>query len=101
MASRSEKQFEKAFVEKLKAFPGAHVIPKTHPYGVKGILDRYACINGHFVGLEFKKHEKAKRDPIQEWEVAKIRDSGGTAFFVYPENEGSVLARLRELSKSP
>jgi Holliday junction resolvase len=49
--------------------------------GKKGVPDILACIHGVFVGLEVKT-EKGKATPLQNFNLAKIRDCGGKAAIV-------------------
>lgn len=48
-----------------------------------GIPDILACINGHFVGIELKT-ETGRTTKLQEHHLAKINESGGTAFVLRP-----------------
>jgi hypothetical protein len=97
MASQTEKPLEKKFRLMVEKTEGMHMIPKSHPMGVKGILDRYVCVNGHFVGLEFKASKVAHRDPMQEYEVKAIKKAGGYAAFVYPENYQEIFNDLLKM----
>lgn len=48
-----------------------------------GIPDILACVNGHFVGIELKT-AKGRTTKLQEYNLAKINESGGTAFVLRP-----------------
>ena len=65
---------------------------------IRGTPDRYGCINGHFVALEGKRDEKAKRSSLQVYNVNKIRWAGGFADFIYPQNFDKVYDELVKLS---
>lgn len=48
-----------------------------------GIPDILACVNGHFVGIELKT-ETGRTTHLQVYNLAKINESGGTAFVLRP-----------------
>ena len=56
-------------------------------------------VNRRFVALEFKKSRKDKPTKMQEYKLRKIREAGGIAIVVYPENWGMVYNYLLNLSK--
>ena len=64
---------------------------------IRGTPDRLLCVNGFFVGLELKIDEKAKRAPLQVYEIEAIKMSGGYATFVSPENLEEVLFKIERL----
>ena len=56
----------------------------------RGIPDVILSLTGHFLTLEFKKSvtELSKpRTKMQNYVASLIEKSGGTALFIYPENE--------------
>ena len=48
-----------------------------------GVPDILACVNGHFVGIELKT-ETGRTSKLQEYNLAKIRQSGGQALVLRP-----------------
>ena len=79
---------EKTFENQLKQFlkdNGAWFV-KTWSNGIqrKGIPDIIACVNGYFVGIELKA-ENGKPSELQKWNIDKIRESGGIAIVLYPD----------------
>lgn len=57
------------------------------------------CRNGKFFGLEVKRSEaearkKTGRTVLQRHVLQKIRDAGGFAEFIYPENQDDVIENL-------
>ena len=97
LRKQKEKSFERRVVSKLEKWEGVLALPKSHPMGVKGILDRIFCVRGVLVSLEFKRSKSAKRDAMQKYYVKAINDAGGFAAFIYPENEEEVLASIKEI----
>lgn len=79
---------EKAFENKVKAFlneQGCWVL-KTWSNGVQrsGVPDLLVCCNGYFVGVELKA-PNGKPSELQLWNVDKIREAGGIAIVLYPD----------------
>lgn len=61
---------------------------------VRGIPDRIGCINGKFFALELKVSVKSKRAKLQKYILNKIKQAGGFAEFVYPDNLQETLEKL-------
>lgn len=61
-------------------------------YGSSGVPDFLACHEGHFIGIEAKAG-KGKTTALQEDNMRRIRESGGTTIVVNEEN----LTELEEL----
>ena len=61
-------------------------------YGSSGVPDFLACHEGHFIGIEAKAG-KGKTTALQEDNLKRIRDSGGTTL-VINENNINELAQL-------
>lgn len=79
---------EKAFEEKVKKFlkeQGCWVL-KTWSNGVQrsGVPDLLVCYNGYFLGIELKA-ETGKPSELQLWNIEKIREAGGIAIVLYPD----------------
>lgn len=78
---------EKAFENKVKAFLKQNNCwnLKTWSNGVQrsGVPDILACCNGYFLGIELKA-SNGKPSKLQLWNVKKIRESGGFAIVLYP-----------------
>lgn len=87
---------EKAFENKVKDFlkqKNCWVL-KTWSNGVQrsGIPDLLVCCNGCFLGIELKA-QNGKPSELQLWNVKKIRESGGIAIVLYPNQ----FDRFKEL----
>lgn len=50
-----------------------------------GIPDILACVNGHFVAIEVKA-QNGKPSDLQLYNVKKIREAGGVAIILYPDD---------------
>lgn len=79
---------EKRFEEKVKAFlkeQGCWIL-KTWSNGVQrsGVPDLLICCNGYFLGVELKA-ENGKPSELQLWNIDKIREAGGIAIVLYPD----------------
>lgn len=61
-------------------------------YGSSGVPDFLACHEGHFIGIEAKAG-KGKPTALQEDNMRRIRESGGTTLVVNENN----LNELEEL----
>lgn len=78
-----EKQFEnqvKAFLKDRDCW-----VLKTWSNGIQreGVPDLLVCCNGFFVGVELK-NETGKPSALQLWNIDKIREAGGIAIVLYP-----------------
>ncbi|BBK61877.1 hypothetical protein A9CBEGH2_08170 [Amedibacterium intestinale] len=93
----SEKNFEKRVKEFLKQ-QNCWVL-KTWSNGVQrsGVPDLLVCCNGVFLGIELKA-QKGKPSELQLWNVKKIRESGGVAIVLYP-NQFEEFKNIIELLK--
>lgn len=79
---------EKNFENKVKAFlkeQGCWFL-KTWSNGVQrsGVPDLLVCCNGYFMGIELKA-PNGKPSELQLWNVQKIREAGGIAIVLYPD----------------
>ena len=79
---------EKNFENKVKAFlkeKGCWVL-KTWSNGVQrsGVPDLLVCCNGYFLGVELKA-PNGKPSDLQRWNIDKIREAGGIAIVLYPD----------------
>lgn len=79
---------EKQFENKVKAFlkeKGCWIL-KTWSNGIQreGVPDLLICCNGLFVGIELK-NETGKPSKLQLYEIKQIRESGGVALVLCPD----------------
>lgn len=76
----------KAAVKKMLETSNVYFFfPSANGYGHAGIPDIIAAKNGHFFGIECKAG-KGKTTALQERELQKIRDAGGTALVIREDN---------------
>ena len=58
------------------------------------------CVAGKFGALEVKRSAKEKTEgTLQEYNINKIKDAGGYARFVYPENFEKIKTELIKLAE--
>ena len=65
-----------------------------------GVPDILACVNGRFVGIEVKATNGHPSD-LQLWNRDKIRDAGGIAIIIYPEQWDDFVDLINELVVDP
>ena len=72
--------------KKMLEVSGAYFfMPFQAGAGRAGIPDIVACYKGHMLGVECKAG-KGKTTALQERELQKIRDAGGTALVIREDN---------------
>lgn len=84
----------KEAVKKLLA--ASHVYffsPATAGYGTSGVPDIVCCVQGYFLGIECKAGNN-QPTALQERELQRIRDAGGTAMVVNEANIDTLAAWL-------
>jgi hypothetical protein len=101
-------QFETRFKKKVKAL--LLKLPDSwwliaQMLALVGIPDIIGVVNGRFVALELKKNRKEAekthgRVRLQGHILMLIRNAGGYAEFVYPENWDAIHADLSRLSEA-
>lgn len=93
---------EAQFQSKVIKFLSDH-----HIYNVKvwgggyqraGIPDILACVNGHFVAIELKT-EVGRTSKLQDHNITRIRESGGTAIVLRPSGFERFKEWIREEMK--
>lgn len=97
MAKQPETILKERVLADLKKLPKTYA-RKIQQVAIVGTPDIFACINGYFVALELKRNEKQKPEPIQEYELTKIKEAGGVALVVTPLNWSGVFAGLQRLA---
>lgn len=94
-----EKRFEMQIREFLKEH-GCWVVKYFgNSFSQNGVPDLLCCVNGRFVAIEVKA-DNGKPTKLQEVTVRKIKDAGGIAMILYPEQfesfKGLILSLLRK-----
>ena len=85
MAATPESRVKKQCVLLLNAHGVYYFFPVASGYGRVGIPDIIACCDGHFLGIECKAG-KNKPTALQEAEMLKIRNAGGTTLVINEDN---------------
>ena len=81
------------FLKTLRIF-----VDSIQQVSIRGTPDYYLCIQGRFVALEIK-WTGGRLSKLQIYRLGCIRDSGGIAICVTPENWGEVKTLLTDLQR--
>jgi Holliday junction resolvase len=92
MAMTPEAKVKKQIRKILDTTRTYYAMPIGTGYGSSGVPDFLACHDGHFVGIEAKAG-KGKTTALQEDNLQRIRDSGGSTLVINESN----LNELEEL----
>lgn len=100
---QKESQFERKFLNRIRRLKNVYVPPKTSPGSIHGIPDRFCCVNGRFVSLEFKRSlkdalAKSPRHSLQSYTLEDISYAGGYARVVYPENSQLIYEQIKGIA---
>ena len=92
---------EKSFENKVKKFlenEGCYFVKYWGggQFTKAGIPDLLICCNGHFLGVELKA-PKGKPSELQLWNIKKIKEAGGVAMVLYPDQFDSFKELIHEL----
>ena len=80
-----EAKVKKKVVDVIKKNGAYYFFPATGGYGRSGVPDIVCCYRGQFVGIECKAGNN-KPTPLQEAEMAKIRQAQGHTLVVNEDN---------------
>lgn len=84
----------KAKVKKVLTEAGVwYALPLGSTFGKRGVPDFVACCDGRFLSIETKAG-KGKTTALQEYEMQRIRNAGGTAIVVDDSNVSSLAEWL-------
>ena len=84
MAMTPEGRVKKKVVDILKAAGAYYFFPATGGYGRSGVPDIIVCFKGRFIGIECKAGDNTPT-ALQQRELMRILDAGGSAFVVNEE----------------
>jgi hypothetical protein len=103
MAKQRETSFKEKAMARLKTLPNSWWV-KVQMLAVCGIPDILGCVNGHFFALELKADAetlRANRDggKLQDYVLGKIRNAGGFAAKVCPEDFEDAFAYIERVAK--
>lgn len=93
--TKLERDYQSYLIKKLKTlFPGSLILKNDSGY-LQGILDLTIFIEDWYGMLEVKASADSPEQPNQRYYVEMV-DKMSFAAFIYPENEGEVLAALQQ-----
>ena len=92
MALTPEKKVKNKVVNILKQYKAYYFFPATYGMGRSGVPDIVCCCGGYFIGVECKAGNN-KPTPLQERELAAIKEAGGLSC-VINENNTSLLINI-------
>lgn len=96
MAMTPEAKVKKQIRKILDTTRTYYAMPIGTGYGSSGVPDFLACVNGHFVGVEAKAG-KGKTTALQEDNMRRIRESGGSTLVINENNLGKLEAHIKML----
>jgi hypothetical protein len=88
-----EAKVKKRVVDVIKKNSAYYFFPATGGYGRSGVPDVVCCYRGYFVAIECKAGSN-KPTPLQEAEMAKIRQAQGFTLVVNEQNIDDVQGVL-------
>lgn len=93
---KAETVFKERFRIKLDEIPYSWFFKVTLP-SLLGIPDIIGVVRGKFVALELKRSEKESPSRIQRYHLNLIKECGGYAAVVHPENCDVILHELNNI----
>lgn len=95
---------EKTFENKVKSFLKSKNIwfVKFFANGFtqKGVPDLLCCVGGRFLAVEIKR-EGGRPTPLQLYTIDKIKNAGGVAIVLYPQDFEAFKKLVIDLLNSP
>ena len=98
MAATPEVKVKKQCIALLKEHGAYYFFPVASGYGRMGIPDIVACYRGLFLGIECKAGGN-KPTALQEAEMEKIRQAGGSTLVINEDNINQLQEWLHARSK--
>jgi Holliday junction resolvase len=95
MAATPESKVKKRVREVLDKLGIYHFMPPANGFGRAGIPDIIACMDGHFIAIECKAGS-GKTTALQERELDRIHNAGGTTYIARETNIDELQQILRE-----
>jgi Holliday junction resolvase len=90
MVMTPESKVKKKVVDILKAAGAYYFFPATGGYGRSGVPDIIVCFKGRFIGIECKAGDNTPT-ALQQRELMRIIDAGGSAFVVNEESLNALV----------
>ena len=91
-----EKSFENRVKRYLKSKDIYYFKYFGNAYSTPGILDLTLCVKGKFIGVEIKA-EKGKVSTLQEYNINRIKESGGIAIVLRPSGFDDFKKQIEDL----
>jgi len=95
MAATPESKVKKRVREVLDKLGIYHFMPPANGFGRAGIPDIIACMDGHFIAIECKAG-KGTTTALQNRELDRIHNAGGTTYIARESNINELQQLLRE-----
>ena len=86
MAMTPEGRVKHAARKMLKRYGVYSFAPVTGGFGVSGVFDLVACINGRFLGIEFKSDDGKRPTALQIGNAMRCMAAGGVALLIHKDN---------------
>lgn len=96
MALTPEAKVKRDVAKILDRYNVYYFFPPANGYGRQGIPDIICCMHGHFLAIECKAG-KGTTTVLQDREIAKIVQNGGTALVVNEDNQEELINLLSKL----
>ncbi len=96
MALTPEAKVKRDVAKILDIYNVYYFFPPANGYGRQGIPDVICCIHGHFLAIECKAG-KGTTTVLQDREIAKITQHGGTAMVINENNMQELHDLLKRL----
>ena len=90
MAMTPESKVKKKVVDILRAAGAYYFFPATGGFGRSGVPDIIVCFKGRFIGIECKAGDNTPT-ALQQRELMRIIDAGGSAFVVNEESLNALV----------
>lgn len=90
MVMTPEGKVKKKVVDILKAAGAYYFFPATGGFGRSGVPDIIVCFKGRFIGIECKAGDNTPT-ALQQRELMRIIDAGGSAFVVNEESLNALV----------
>jgi Holliday junction resolvase len=85
-----ESKVKKKVVDILRAAGAYYFFPATGGFGRSGVPDIIVCFKGRFIGIECKAGDNTPT-ALQQRELMRIIDAGGSAFVVNEESLNTLV----------
>lgn len=95
MSATPESKVKKRVREMLDTLGIYHFMPPANGFGRAGIPDIIACMDGHFIAIECKAG-KGTTTALQDRELERIQNAGGTTYIARETNIDELQHLLRE-----